>query len=753
MATIHRWLLVAVVAGGWILELASCSEPPGPEQAASTRRMAERLKEIAGNADPALHIYVNAKRVEYFRSQVEHLRATTTANDPQGKDLLLKTRFTLANELLRAGQFEEAVKSFRQLQAETVGKPQIQHILQVLLGLSYLRLGEQENCIIHHNIESCLLPIRGAGVHQIERGSRAAIEEFLGVLQRNPDDLSARWLLNIAYMTLGEHPDKVPQDYLMAAEVFASDYDIKRFRDVAPQLGLDVVGLSGGAIMEDFDGDGYLDIVASSWGLRDQIRYFHNRGDGTFADNTQEAGLVGIVGGLNTRLTDYDNNGYADILVLRGAWLGPLGRYPNSLLHNQGNGTFIDATEEAGLLTLHPTQTAAWGDFDNDGWVDLFVGNESIGTEIHPCELFRNKTDGTFTDVAKEVGVAVIGYVKGVAWGDYNNDGRLDLYIARIAQEEANLLYRNEGKDASFVDVSAEAGVPGPTHSFPTWFWDYDNDGWQDIFVAGFKAQVGDVAADYLGLPHDGEYPRLYRNKGDGTFADVTQEVRLDKPLLAMGCNFGDLDNDGYLDSYIGTGDPGLASLMPNRMFRNAAGQFFQDVTTSGGFGHLQKGHGVAFGDIDHDGDQDVFAVMGGAFTGDIAPNVLFENPGHGNHWIKLRLEGVRSNRAAIGARIKVSLNTKNGSRDVYATVTSGSSFGASSLRQEIGLGQANSIRAIEIAWPAGGDVQVFQNVAMDQFLHIREGDPLPLVLEFDSFDLAPENRTAGRDHAHHEQN
>ena len=218
-----------------------------------------------------------------------------------------------------------------------------------------------------------------------------------------------------------------------------------------------------------------------------------------------------------------------------------------------------------------------------------------------------------------------------------------------------------------------------------------------------------------------------------------------------MGCNFGDLDNDGYLDSYIGTGDPGLASLMPNRMFRNAAGQFFQDVTTSGGFGHLQKGHGVAFGDIDHDGDQDVFAVMGGAFTGDIAPNVLFENPGHGNHWIKLKLEGVRSNRAAIGARIKVSLNTKNGSRDVYATVTSGSSFGASSLRQEIGLGQANSIRAIEIAWPAGGDVQVFQNVAMDQFLHIREGDPMPLVLEFDSSDLAPENRTEGRDHAHHE--
>ena len=144
---------------------------------------------------------------------------------------------------------------------------------------------------------------------------------------------------------------------------------------------------------------------------------------------------------------------------------------------------------------------------------------------------------------------------------------------------------------------------------------------------------------------------------------------------------------------------------------------------------------------------------MGGAFTGDVAPNILFENPGHGNHWIKLRLEGVRSNRAAIGARIKVSLNTKNGARDVYATVTSGSSFGASSLRQEIGLGQATSISAIEIVWPAGEDVQVFQDVEMDQFLHIREGDPTPLVLEFDSFDLSPENRAEVRDHVHHEQN
>ena len=760
MAILVKWLCRAclvVAAGGMILGLASCAESSGRDRAASTRRMAERLEEITGSLDPAAVMYMNTERVEYFRKKVEELRQSVAAMDPRGREQILKTRITLATELLRNGQSEEAVQELKQLQTEVVDAPRLQHILQVMLGLSYLRLGEQENCIIQHNVESCLMPISGEGVHKIERGSRAAIAEYLQILERDPRDLSARWLLNIAYMTLGEYPDKVPPNYLLPPRVFKSDYDIKRFRDVAPRHGLDVVGLSGGGIMEDFDGDGYLDIMASSWGLRDQIRYFQNIGDGTFVDRTEEAGLVGIVGGLNLRHADYDNNGYADALVLRGAWLNDNGRYPNSLLRNEGDGKFVDATEEAGLLTLHPTQTATWGDFDNDGWVDLFVGNESLGEEIHACELFRNNGDGTFTDVAGEAGVDVVGFVKGVVWGDYDNDGRLDLYVSRLSIDESNMLFHNAGEDAAgrwhFEDVSAVAHVPGPAYSFPTWFWDYDNDGWQDIFVAGFKAAASDVAADYLGLPHGGEKPRLYRNEGDGTFADVTRRAQLDKALLSMGSNFGDLDNDGFLDFYIGTGDPSLGSLMPNRMFRNAVGEFFQDVTTSGGFGHLQKGHAVAFGDIDHDGDQDVFAVMGGAYSGDVYANALFENPGHGNHWIKLKLEGVRSNRAAIGARIEVRVNTAGGHRDIYATVTSGGSFGCSSLQQEIGLGRATAIETIKIIWPTSGEVQVFDDVEMDQILHIREADPVPVVLEFESFDLSPDDGAVEEDHVHQEHN
>jgi hypothetical protein len=711
--------------------------------------MADRLEDIARNADPATHLYVNSKRVKYFRDRVEHLRQSVAAMDPRGKEQILKARYALASELLRDGQSKEAVQEYRHLQTAAVSNPQLRHTLQMLVGLAYLRFGEQENCILQHTIDSCLLPIRDSGVHQDQRGSRAAVEEFLGVLRRNPRDLSARWLLNIAYMTLGEHPHSVPANYLIPPAAFQSDYDIGRFDDVAPALRLDVVGLSGGGIMEDFDADGHLDIMASSWGLRDQIGYFRNGGDGTFAERTEEAGLLGIVGGLNAVQADYDNNGFPDVLVLRGAWLDKDGHYPNSLLSNLGEGRFVDVTEAAGVFTLHPTQTAAWGDYDNDGWVDLFVGNESLEEEVHPCELFRNGGAGNrdpvqFRDAAEEAGVAVVGYVKGVVWGDYDNDGRLDLYVSRLSIDEPNLLFRNDGQntqgDWRFTDVTAEAGVAGPGYSFPTWFWDYNNDGWQDIFVAGFKGDVADVAADYLGLPHHAEEPRLYRNNGDGTFTDVTREVGLNKPLLVMGSNFGDLDNDGFLDFYVGTGDPYMGTIVPNRMFRNAAGRFFQDVTASGGFGHLQKGHGVAFGDIDHDGDQDVFAVIGGAFTGDVYQNVLFRNPGHGNNWIKLRLEGRRTNRGAIGARIKVSVNTPDGVHDIHVTVTSGGSFGASSLLREIGLGHATSIRTIEIVWPASGGRQIFNDVQMNRTLHVREGDPQPTVHRFSPFRLSSGN-------------
>ena len=172
------------------------------------------------------------------------------------------------------------------------------------------------------------------------------------------------------------------------------------------------------------------------------------------------------------------------------------------------------------------------------------------------------------------------------------------------------------------------------------------------------------------------------------------------------------------------------------RSFRNNEGKFFQDVTTSGDFGHLQKGHAIAFGDIDNDGDEDIFEEMGGAASGDSYPSVLYENPGHGNHWITLELEGVKTNRAAFGARVNVTVKTGSGMRHIYRTVGYGSSFGGNPLRQHIGVGKAERIGEIEVTWPTSKLVQKFRDLPVDRSFHLREGDATLAPVEYKSFRL-----------------
>jgi hypothetical protein len=216
----------------------------------------------------------------------------------------------------------------------------------------------------------------------------------------------------------------------------------------------------------------------------------------------------------------------------------------------------------------------------------------------------------------------------------------------------------------------------------------------------------------------------LYHNNHDGTFSDVSKEAGLNKTVFAMGSNFGDIDNDGFLDMYLGTGNPDYKSLAPNRLFRNMGDGKFADVTVSARVGNLQKGHAVAINDLDNDGDSDIFIEVGGAYLGDAFSNSLYLNPGQNNNrWIKLKLEGTESNRSAIGAKVKVSFKENGVSRSVYRTLNSGGSFGASALRIEIGIGQANSIDQIEITWPKNQKKQIFKKIQPNQYLKIIEGE------------------------------
>lgn len=716
-----------------------------------TIKMAERLDSLRRSGDPLKNPFLNRSAARLIGGQLRTLLQQERRSVSQAISLY----FQYAYELLHAGENRAAIQQFEALEnlikarRVALSTEKRDHI-ELNKIMAHLRLGEQENCLEQHTIDSCLLPIREAGFHKKPEGSQEAARLLESYLETHPGNLRAAWLLNIAYMTLGKYPEHLPEKYRIPEQVFESEFPLPRFTDVAAGLGLAWNSLAGSVVMDDFDNDQDLDLMVSSMGLSEQLRLYINNGDGTFTERTEQAGILGELGGLNMVQSDYDNDGDLDVFIMRGAWFESEGNHPNSLLRNRGNARFDDVTEEAGLLSFHPTQAATWLDFDGDGWIDLFVGNESSPGVRNRCELFHNQKDGTFREIGASVGLTGLGMIKAVGSGDYNNDGRPDLYLS--CRGQANLLYRNDGPSGPnglwrFSNQAQALKVDGPGHSFPSWFFDFDNDGWLDIFSCGYGANnVGSVAADYLGLKHGAARPRLYHNNGNGTFENVSQQIGLHRLLLGMAGNYGDLDNDGFLDFYIGTGTPQLDDIVPNRMFRNDGGKRFQDVTTAGGFGHIQKGHGIAFGDLDHDGDQDVYTSLGGAYEGDTYYNALFENPGNTNSWIKFVLEGTKSNRAGIGSRLKVTATSKVGTNVIHRVISSGGSFGSSPLRQEIGLGSNADGVDLEIRWSGSDTLQSFTGLQPGHLYKLRENtsEPVKLVLPPFSF-----KQDAG--HSHHD--
>jgi hypothetical protein len=582
-----------------------------------------------------------------------------------------------------------------------------------LQGVTALRQGENDNCIMCRGESSCILPIAPSAVHANPAGSRLAVQHFTEYLDEFSRDLAGRWLLNLAHMTLGEYPDKVdPRFRLDLSQFFHSEFDIGKFRDVGHLVGVNRYNQAGGAIMEDFDNDGLLDIAVTSFDAATPMSLYRNSGAGTFEDRSREAGVTPQLGGLVCYQTDYNNDGFMDIFIARGAWC-PQPMRP-TLLCNNGKGGFIDVTQKAGLLDPVNSNAAAWADYDNDGWLDLFVGCEN-----QTNRLFHNKGDGTFEELAAKAGVQgdPARYCKGCVWFDHDNDGYPDLFVNNMF--ETGHLYHNN-RDGTFEDATTSLGIDGPKVGFSCWAWDYDNDGWLDLFATSYDRTLGDVVKGMLGQRHDRFSNRLYRNNLGQSFADLTQEAGLDMVFATMGSNYGDFDSDGWLDMYLATGEPTLGFLIPNRMLKNVGGKRFADITGSSRTGLLQKGHGVACGDWDRDGDVDLFAQTGGAFPGDKYHNVMFQNPGQGNHSLTVKLIGKKTNRAAIGARIKVVTAGEN-PLTIHTHISSGSSFGANALQQTMGLAASKRVATLEIYWPTSKSTQVFHDVLADQAIEVTE--------------------------------
>jgi hypothetical protein len=499
--------------------------------------------------------------------------------------------------------------------------------------------------------------------------------------------------------------------------------------------------MGAGVALFDYDNDGRLDIflvngapiedptakgaVPRKTGPEYWNRLFHQKPDGTFEDVTEKAGLQGAGYGMGVAVGDFDNDGFEDLYVT--AYGG------NKLYHNHGDGTFTEVTQKAGAGGSGWSTSAAWVDLDNDGFLDLVVlryvewdfddvwcgeHKEGYRAYCHPDWfkpavplVFHNNGNGTFTEIAKSIGMAKPAKGLGIAIADYDRDGRIDLFFANDSMVEH--LYHNKG-DGTFEEVGlvSEVAVDGDGRTYAGMgvdFADYDNDGWPDIVVTDLANQ---------------RYA-LYRNNGDGGFTYASQTTGLSRMTMThsgWGVRFFDFDNDGRKDLLVAQGhdldtiettSPNLRYREPLLLARNT-GKGFEDVTPSAGPALQQEWvwRGLAIGDLDNDGRLDAVAT---ANDGPI--RILHNQTSTMNHWLALILTGHKTNRDAIGAVIK--LVTAAGSQ--YATVSTASSYlSASDKRVHFGLGSETTAQTIEIRWPSGV-TQTLTNVRADQFLKIDE--------------------------------
>lgn len=600
---------------------------------------------------------------------------------------------TMANALSRRGNFPEAVLHYQQALARTKDAKLALDLTREM-ATCYYRMGDY---------------------HEAARIFYQALQ-----IQNNPLD---QWLLKVAMDQIKGPKPPIPQQFVFPARRMTTDdaRNLKlEFDDIAPRLGIDRLDGNGTASWADYDGDGDLDLFEGGSG--EFIKVYRNDG-AKFSEVTGEVGLHNVPSGYSIDLIDYDNDGKPDIYISLNGWSGPM---KNRLYHNVG-GRFEDVSDKSGAADPGDGFVALWADLDNDGDLDLAVANGVIKDGTVP-QIYRNNGDGTFTNMTRAAGIdepPTHGAI-GIALGDYDKDGRVDLLINGL-EPAPNRLYHNEG-NWKFKDVAQKAGVVQPMHNgFVCFFFDYNNDGYPDIFTTSLASwtAVIDGLRDSYHPPKNAMHPdvgRLFRNNKNGTFTDVTYEAGLYLPVGVMGAGVADLDNDGYIDLYLGVGDPQMSRLEPNRFFHNNGDGTFTDLTDHVGFHRPgNKGHGVSFVDIDEDGDLDIYAQLGGHYPGDFARNAFYKNlKGNQNHWLQVDLVGVKSNRAGIGAQLTV----RSGGFLAYREVKGAEGFGATSqMRQHFGLGARTKIDSLEIRWPSGL-TQKFDNLGSNQIIRVVEGQP-----------------------------
>ncbi|MGH1384653.1 FG-GAP-like repeat-containing protein [Kordia sp.] len=479
------------------------------------------------------------------------------------------------------------------------------------------------------------------------------------------------------------------------------------FEEKAVELGINITGSFstqlGGVSFYDYDNDGWDDLTFACK-ENFSVRFFKNN-SGTFVEETFNITIPGH--SKQVLWVDYDNDGDNDLFVAR---LDAA----NKLYNNDGNFNFTDVSGIAGIPnTILYTYGASFGDYDNDGDLDLFLSNKD-DDKIIPNQLYRNNGNGTFTDVSLIAGISNVGHLSFCSsFFDYNNDGFLDIYISNDRFANTNILYKNDG-DGTFTDVSASSGAGVAANAMSTTIDDYNYDGYLDIYVTNTV-----------------EGNHLLKNNGDGTFTDLATASGTIFNSIGWGANFFDADNDTDLDLYVCSMINNTASgLMTSGFYQCDTGYSYTVPTTAGFTNDTFTSFSNAIGDINNDGYQD-FVVVNQAPEN----HTLWRNAGGTNNWLKVKLEGTTSNKAGIGARIKATVN----GQAMYRYTLCGEAFlGQNSATEIFGLGTETTIDMLEIFWPSGL-VDTLTNVTANQALNVIEGSTLGINEEnAESFSVFP---------------
>lgn len=559
--------------------------------------------------------------------------------------------------------------------------------------------------------------VRGRALHECAVAHyraghfRQAAAAGSGALVADPENERALAFLWMTAQRLGGYPADIPTEHRMEMKIGYYP-PVVEFEDVAAKVGLDKTSAGRGLAVFDYNNDGRLDVVIAA--AQAGCTLYRNNGDGTFTDVSVGSGLDDCVNGFAITAGDYNNDGFTDLFVTR------LGFFQGEgvLLRNNGDGTFTDVTKQAGLNAWGPGFTPAWVDYDCDGYLDLFIANNLGGLFDRKTRnlLFHNNGDGTFTEVSDRAGIKTIWPTIGACWGDYDNDGRPDLFVSNAMGRSQ--LYRNNG-DGTFTDVSEQAGFDEMCIGSTAFWFDYDNDGWLDLVQFAWSDHEDVIYTMRNGHgPENGNHLRLYHNNRNGTFTMRSHELGLTECWGTMSGNAGDFNNDGNLDIVLGNGSPRMDRLEPAVLLEND-GKKFHNVTFAAGLPFTGKGHGGNFADLFGDGRLCVLVATGGAYPGELLTASCFRPKRLPGNYLNVRLVGTESNRDAIGARVSISA----GGKRQYREVGGGTNFGCLPAEQHFGLASIESVEALEINWPSGLK-QRFENPPINTSIRIREGQP-----------------------------